>query len=179
MIIGHNEGWSFIDSIYYCVVTTTTIGYGDRVPQHEAMKLFAVLFIPLSVGAMGHFLGTVANFIIEQRRKAYDKRLWKHELTLQDLYCMSETGVVTELDFVIFMLQAMKKVDRELIDHIRHHFRVLDVTRSNTLCRDDLELTAKKKLRSVKTKLRMSAYRQSILKSSSIISSIDENDICR
>ena len=108
------------------------------------MKLFAVLFIPLSVGAMGHFLGTVANFIIEQRRKAYDKRLWKHELTLQDLYCMSETGVVTELDFVIFMLQAMKKVDRELIDHIRHHFRVLDVTRSNTLCRDDLELTAKR-----------------------------------
>ena len=167
LIIGHNEGWSMIDSIYYCVVTTTTIGYGDRVPQHEGMKLFAVFFIPLSVGAMGHFLGTIANFIIEQRRKAYDKQLWKHELTMQDLYCMNETGVVTELDFVIFMLQAMKKVDRELIQHIRHHFQVLDVTHSNTLCRDDLELMAKTKLRSVKTKLRMSAYRQSLIKSGS------------
>ena len=176
LIIGHNEGWSFIDSIYYCVVTTTTIGYGDRVPQHEGMKLFAVLFIPLSVGAMGHFLGTVANFIIEQRRKAYDKQLWKHELTMQDLYCMSDTGVVTELDFVIFMLQAMKKVDRELIDHIRHHFRVLDVTHSNTLCRDDLELMAKKKLRSVKTKLRMSAYRQSIIQSNVSSSSVSKSN---
>jgi Ion channel len=171
LIIGHSEGWSIIDSIYYCVVTTTTIGYGDRVPQHEGMKLFAIVFIPLSVGAMGHFLGTVANFIIEQRRKAYDKQLWKHELTIQDLYCMSSTGVVTELDFVIFMLQAMKKVDKELIDHIRNHFHVLDVTNSNTLCRDDLELIARKKLRTVKTKLRMNAYRQSLKKSISAVSS--------
>jgi potassium channel subfamily K, other eukaryote len=172
LIIGHNEGWSIVDSFYYCVVTTTTIGYGDRVPQHESMKLFAVLFIPLSVGAMGHFLGTIANFIVEQRRKAYDKQLWKHELTLQDLQYMSSSddGVVTELDFVVFMLQAMKKVDKELIDHIRNHFHLLDLTHSNTLCRGDLELMAQKKLRSVKTKLRMSAYRQNLLsmKSSSL-----------
>jgi potassium channel subfamily K, other eukaryote len=172
LIIGHNEGWSIVDSFYYCVVTTTTIGYGDRVPQHESMKLFAVLFIPLSVGAMGHFLGTIANFIVEQRRKAYDKQLWKHELTLQDLQYMSSSndGVVTELDFVVFMLQAMKKVDKELIDHIRNHFHLLDLTHSNTLCRSDLELMAQKKLRSVKTKLRMSTYRQSLLsmKSSSM-----------
>ena len=134
------------------------------VPQSESMKLFAVFFIPLSVGAMGHFLGTVANFIVEQRRKTYDKHLWKHEITLEDLKSMSSNadGVVSELDFVIFMLHAMKKVDMELIDHIREHFHVLDLTQSNTLCRQDLELMAKKKLRSVKCKLRLQAYRRSL-----------------
>ena len=134
------------------------------VPQKESMKLFAVFFIPLSVGAMGHFLGTLANFIVEQRRKAYDKQLWKHELTLQDLKSMSSSadGVVSELDFVVFMLHAMKKVDKELIDHIREHFHVLDLTHSNTLCRGDLELMAKQKLRSTQSKLRLSSYRRSL-----------------
>jgi hypothetical protein len=32
-------------------------------------------------------------------------------------------GVVTELDFVVFLLQAMKKVDVDLIAEIREHFR--------------------------------------------------------
>jgi hypothetical protein len=45
------------------------------------------------------------------------------------------SGVVTELDFVVFMLQAMKKVDADLIDQIREHFGNLDLTHSGTLVR--------------------------------------------
>jgi hypothetical protein len=110
-LIGHYEGWTWEDCIYYCVVTTTTIGYGDLTPQMQSTRLFAVLFIPLAVGAMGHFLGTVANFIVDQRTRVHHKRLWKHELTVEDLRTMSssEDGTVTELDFLVFMLQAMKR----------------------------------------------------------------------
>jgi hypothetical protein len=168
-IIGHYEGWNWEDTIYYCVVTTTTIGYGDLTPQQQSTKLFAVLFIPLAVGAMGHFLGTVANFIMEQRIRVYHKRLWRHELTLEDLRAMSSSpdGTVTELDFLVFMLQAMKKVDCDLINKIREHFHNLDLTHSGTLVRRDLELMAKRKLRTAHSKLHLSKYKSKLLQQAS------------
>jgi hypothetical protein len=155
------EGWTWDETVYYMVVTCTTIGYGDFTPDRDSIRLFAVLYIPLGVGAMGHFLGTIANFIIEQRRNACDTKLWKHEITLEDLKSMDtdDDGVVNEVEFLTFMLVAMKKVDRELIDRIREHFHHLDLTNSGTLVRADLELMAKKRLRSDRTKLRLSEYK--------------------
>ena len=172
--IGHFEGWTWTDVIYYCTVTTTSIGYGDLTPIRQDTRLFAVLYIPLAVGAMGHFLGTIATFIVEQRTQKTNESLWKHELTMDDLRSMSSSdGVVTELDFVVFMLKTMKKVDDDLISAIRGHFRKLDLTRSGTLVRQDLELRAKQQLRTAKTKLRLSSYKAELLrKSSSVASSI-------
>ena len=96
---------------------------------------------------MGHFLGTIATFIMDRRTQKTNEVLWKHELTIDDLCSMSsENGVVSELDFVVFMLKAMKKVDDDLIMAIRGHFRKLDLTNSGTLGRRDLELRAQQKL---------------------------------
>ena len=178
-IIGHFEGWDWEDTIYYCVVTTTTIGYGDVTPQRQWTKLFAVLFIPLAVGAMGHFLGTVANFIMDQRIRVHHKRLWRHELTLEDLRAMSTSpdGTVTEIDFLVFMLQAMKKVDSDLIEKIREHFHNLDLTHSGTLEREDLELMAKRKLRTAHCKLDLAKYKSKLLRQGSSLAqaSFDED----
>jgi hypothetical protein len=160
-LIAMFEGWTWDETVYYMVVTCTTIGYGDFTPQRDSLRLFAVLYIPLGVGAMGHFLATIANFIIEQRRKACDTKLWKHEITLEDLRFMDidGDGVVKEVEFLTFMLVAMKKVDRELIDRIREHFHQLDMTNSGTLVRADLVVMAKKRLRSARTKLRLAEYK--------------------
>ena len=160
----------------YCVVTTTTIGFGDYTPHRQSLRAFAVLFIPLSVGAMGHFLGTIANFIAEQRSKVYDKQLWRHEITLEDLHAMSQGHgeTVTELEFVVFMLKAMKKVDADLVEKIREHFRRLDLTGSGTLVRADLELMAKRKLRGARSKLRLASYKESLARKGSTSFHSDE-----
>ena len=169
-VVAHYEGWTWSDAIYYCVVTTTSIGYGDLTPIREDMRLLAVIYIPLAVGAMGHFLGTIATFIVDQRTQKTNEVLWKHELTIDDLRSMSSSaGTVTELDFVVFMLKAMKKVDDELINAIREHFQKLDLTHSGTLERKDLELRAQKQLQSVKTKLRLGAYKAELVRKSSSV----------
>ena len=37
------EGWSWINSVYFSVVTLSTIGYGDLVPTHDITKIFLIL----------------------------------------------------------------------------------------------------------------------------------------
>ena len=46
------EGWSYLDSIYYCVITLTTVGFGDfvalqrpqqRQPDYIAFSIFFIL----------------------------------------------------------------------------------------------------------------------------------------
>ena len=39
------EGWGVLDSLYFSVITLTTVGYGDFSPQTPAGKIFTILYI--------------------------------------------------------------------------------------------------------------------------------------
>ena len=55
------EGWSWINSIYFSVITLTTIGYGDYSPQTEAGKLFTIFYIVIGIGMILTFINTIYN----------------------------------------------------------------------------------------------------------------------
>jgi len=55
------EGWSWIDSIYFSVITLTTVGYGDFSPQTDAGKIFTIFYIVTGVGIILSFINTVYN----------------------------------------------------------------------------------------------------------------------
>lgn len=38
------EGWNWIDSLYFVVITTTTIGYGDITPTTPLTKFITIFF---------------------------------------------------------------------------------------------------------------------------------------
>jgi hypothetical protein len=46
------EGWSILDALYFCVVTLSTIGYGDLTPTSSLAKLFTILYVINGIGIL-------------------------------------------------------------------------------------------------------------------------------
>jgi len=53
------EGWDLSTSIYFCIITLTTVGYGDVVPKTAGGKLLCVLYIFLGVTLVSASLGAI------------------------------------------------------------------------------------------------------------------------
>lgn len=63
------EGWSYVDSFYFSVVTLTTIGFGDFAPQTDAGKLFTVLYIVAGIGMILSFINTIQHHYTYMKHK--------------------------------------------------------------------------------------------------------------
>ncbi len=55
------EGWSWVDSFYFSIITLTTIGYGDFSPATDEGKLFTVFYILMGIGIILSFVNTIYN----------------------------------------------------------------------------------------------------------------------
>jgi len=59
------EGWSVLDSLYFSVITLTTVGYGDLSPTRPGTKIFTIVFIILGIGILLAFINLVARHALE------------------------------------------------------------------------------------------------------------------
>lgn len=63
------EGWSWIDSLYFSVITLTTIGYGDIAPVTDAGKLFTIVYIIFGLGIILNFIEVVHHHYEQENEK--------------------------------------------------------------------------------------------------------------
>jgi len=54
------EGWDIVDSVYFCIVTFTTVGYGDFLPLSDLTKAFTVVYMVVGVTVLAQCLGVAA-----------------------------------------------------------------------------------------------------------------------
>lgn len=55
------ENLKWLDSVYFSVITLTTIGYGDIVPHTDAGKIFTIFYVLVGIG----LLAGVANYLLQ------------------------------------------------------------------------------------------------------------------
>jgi len=72
LIYHHLEGWDYLDSLYFSVITLTTVGYGDFSPQTRGGKIFTIFYIFIGLGMILSFLHTVFDHF-NQERQGYKK----------------------------------------------------------------------------------------------------------
>lgn len=71
------EKWTWIDSIYFCVVTLTTVGYGDFAPQTDGGKIFTIFYIIVGIGIILSFIDSVYHHFssaADERKKRLRRR---------------------------------------------------------------------------------------------------------
>ena len=68
------EGWSVIDSIYFSVMTMSTIGYGDLVPTTAFSKLFTIMFAILSIGVFVAVASKLVTIVLDRDKSIRQKR---------------------------------------------------------------------------------------------------------
>ena len=67
------EGWSWLDSYFFSVVTLSTVGYGELVPQTPAGKIGTTIFILLGLGI---FAVAIQQFGVFAMRKREEHTEW-------------------------------------------------------------------------------------------------------
>jgi len=68
------EGWSFIDALYFSVMTMSTVGFGDLVPTTTYSKLFTIVYSILSIGVFVAVVGKLVQVMLADDKERKKKR---------------------------------------------------------------------------------------------------------
>ncbi|GAU28323.1 hypothetical protein TSUD_256510 [Trifolium subterraneum] len=69
----------FLDALYFTIVTMTTVGYGDLVPNSDLTKLLACAFVFSGMALMGLILSKAADYLVEKQEVLLIKAMHMHQ----------------------------------------------------------------------------------------------------
>lgn len=67
------EDWTLLDAAFFSVVTISTVGYGELVPQTVAGKILAMFYIIVGLGVFVAAASAVAKALMQRRQEDRDQ----------------------------------------------------------------------------------------------------------
>ena len=123
-----SEGWGMLDSVYWAVVTSASVGYGDLVIKAESTRRFATAYMLVSVSACAMGLSRLGSVTLEidsaRELDAFVARGLSERMLLE--MDAGESGTVDRGDFLRFVLVALGKVRADELEKVMLMFDRLD-----------------------------------------------------
>lgn len=133
------DGWLFVDALYHCFMTATTIGLGDIAPTSQAGRGFAVLHMIFSVLLFGAIIGSVLGALDRRVAEAKKEKMLNKQLDLELITALDKDGGgIDRAEFVLGMLVALGTITEEDYQPFMQQFDALDVNGDKKLDKDDL-----------------------------------------
>jgi len=131
--------WSFVDAFYHCMMTSTTVGFGEVAPETQRGRQLAIVHIIASTAFFSELITQVsavrAKMGLAKRRKGLLDKQLDPTLILQ----LDRNGEgVDKLEFVVGMLTNLGVVSHEDVQTFIDRFEQLDTDGSGTLDHADL-----------------------------------------
>lgn len=123
------EDWNLIESLYFTIVTITTVGYGDYTPTTQRGRLLISFFILLAGGCFSAIVGGVIASYISIRSKAAALMFMMGPLTKEKLDAMDkdENGNVGREQFMFYMITSLGYMTPQDVHMIDDCFTAMDV----------------------------------------------------
>lgn len=146
IFVHFNEGWTFVNSVYWSCVTITSVGYGDIVVSKPSSRIFAFFFILCGFACLGAAFARLADLKMGLRFEKKKADLLSRSLSLNLLADMDRDGHgIDRCEFVCAMLAQLDIVTQDEVTPILRRFDELDVDGSGILNRADLQVLRRRK----------------------------------
>ncbi|CAM8900780.1 unnamed protein product [Rhodiola kirilowii] len=97
-----------LDAVYFCIVTMTTVGYGDLVPDSAASKLLACAFVFSGMAVVGLGVSSAADYLVEKQEILLVRALkMRQKLGATELTQELETNKVRYKLLMVLLLLAI------------------------------------------------------------------------
>ena len=92
------EEKSFSDSLWWAIVTVTTVGYGDIVPNSIFGKWLAIILMLVGIGTIGMLTSALTNFFVKENSNEESKlEQLQNELVMQRRLVEKQAERIEEL----------------------------------------------------------------------------------
>merc|ERR1719263_483496 len=139
-----------IDFLYYSVVTTTTIGFGDDAPQSPYGRIIGAIYLVFAVNEFMNALSQLADLPSAVRHaqdesdvlEQFGKDLSASELRSVILLSCADPNSTrcSKEEFILGMLVRQNKLNFEDVETVGQQFDKYDVDRSGKLDVDDIKV---------------------------------------
>lgn len=136
---------TLVDSIYWSIVTVTTVGYGDvavgagDAERETKSRIFALCFILVTVPCFGTAWGRFSDAVLQLRSDNFRQHQLSRQLSPELLADLDMDGDgVDKAEFLCAMLLLFDQVDKQDLLQILYRFDSLDRDGNGRLTAEDL-----------------------------------------